>query len=198
MARLERGPRLPWSAMTDPAGLLARAASGEEAAGREVVARYQALVHAVIRAHRIAAPDGEDLFQEVFLRLHRHALRIQDPGALAGWVAVTTRNLCLDHLARRRRLAELEDSPEPEDPAPGIESELERHGRAQQVREALEELSPACRELLFVLYYEMDEPDYRRAADRLGRPVGSIGPTRQRCLARLLEVLERRRIPDES
>ena len=182
----------------DPADLLARAAAGEESAWREVVSRYQALVHSIVRAHRIAPSDGEDLFQEVFLRLHRHALRIEDPRALARWVAVTTRNLCLDHLSRAKRERATSEADEARDPTPAVDLVIERVQRTQEVREALATLPESCQELLRLLYYEMDEPDYRRAAERLGRPIGSIGPTRGRCLSRLLEALLARRSRDET
>ncbi|MGH7724354.1 MAG: RNA polymerase sigma factor [Candidatus Eiseniibacteriota bacterium] len=176
--------------MPDSREVLARAISGDESAWREIVARYQALVFHVIRAHRIEAQDGEDLFQEAFLRLHRHGHRIEDSAALTRWLAVTTRHLCLDHLARRSRESgnpEVRDEP---DPGPGPGEELERSLEAQRVREALATLSERCRTLLGVLYYELDEPDYRRAAEKLGMPVGSVGPTRLRCLAKLLAALE--------
>jgi RNA polymerase sigma factor (sigma-70 family) len=178
--------------MNDTAGLLVRAAAGEESAWRELVARYQALVHAVVRAHRIPATDGEDVFQEVFLRLYRHAHRIDDPRALTRWVAVTSRNLCLDHLARRGRERIDSDPEDRPDPGPEPGAFLERQERAQAVREALASLTDRCQELLRVLYYEQESPDYRAAAARMGVPVGSIGPTRGRCLARLLAALERR------
>jgi len=173
--------------------LLARAAAGEESAWRDLVARYQALVHSVIHAHRIHGADGEDLFQETFLRLHRHAHRIQDPRALTRWIMVTTRHLCLDHLSRRWRETTEAHPPDLPDPRPDLEVALERLERAQEVREALATLSARCQALLQALYYEQEEPDYRRVAEQLGMPLGSVGPTRGRCLERLLEALDSRR-----
>jgi DNA-directed RNA polymerase specialized sigma24 family protein len=60
------------------------------------------------------------------------------------------------------------------------------------VREALATLSERCQALLQALYYEQEEPDYRRVAEQLGMPLGSVGPTRGRCLERLLEALDSR------
>jgi len=186
--------------MIDPGELLARARAGDEGAWRQLVDRYQALVFRVVRSHRIPGAEGEDLFQETFLRLHRHAPGIADPGALARWLAVTARNLCLDYLARRRREVLVADVPESTDPAPSPVDLIARAEEAQAVREALDALSVPCRELLRALYFDADEPDYRAVAKRLGRPVGSIGPTRARCLARLLQAIEERRAlyPDEA
>ena len=179
--------------MIESGELLARARAGDEAAWREIVSRYQSLVFHVIRSHRIPDGEGEDLFQETFLRLHRHAIGIADPGALARWLSVTARNLCLDHLARRRREVLVADVPDNADPAPPAVEALERLEQAQIVREAVDGLSPRCRSLLAALYFDSDEPDYRAVAERLDMPIGSIGPTRARCLARLLESLEARR-----
>ena len=179
--------------MSENEGLLARAVAGEETAWRDLVARYQALVHSVIRAHRIPSADGEDLFQETFLRLHRHAHRIEDPRALTRWLMVTARHLCLDHLARRGRESVSADPPEVPDPSPDLEVMLERMERAQEVRDALATLSSRCQSLLRALYYEREEPDYRQVAGQLRMPVGSVGPTRMRCLERLLEALDSRR-----
>src|SRR5262245_15638146 len=105
--------------MLDPRELLSRASAGDEGAWRDLVARYQALVFQVIRAHRIGDAAAEDLFQEVFLRLHRHAHRIQEPEGLTRWIAVTARNLCLDHLERQARERGRPLDEDPADPAPG-------------------------------------------------------------------------------
>jgi RNA polymerase sigma factor (sigma-70 family) len=106
---------------------------------------------------------------------------------------VTARHLCLDHLGRRWRETLAADPPDTPDSRPGLDVALERLERAQEVREALGSLSERCQSLLKALYYERDEPDYRRVAEQLGMPVGSVGPTRGRCLERLLEALDSRR-----
>lgn len=179
--------------MIEPGELLARARAGDETAWREIVSRYQALVFHVIRSHRIPDSEGEDLFQETFLRLHRHAIGIADAGALARWLSVTARNLCIDQIGRRRREVLVADVPEGVDPAPLAAEALEKLEQGQLVREAVNELSERCRNLLAALYFDAREPDYRAVAERLGIPVGSIGPTRARCLARLLARIEERR-----
>jgi RNA polymerase sigma factor (sigma-70 family) len=107
---------------------------------------------------------------------------------MARWLIVTTRHLCLDHYSRARALARAGSLVE----APAVPSEadlMERLEMVQEVREALEGLPARCREVLWTLYFEQDVPDYRAASERLGMPVGSIGPTRGRCLQRLLRRL---------
>jgi RNA polymerase sigma factor (sigma-70 family) len=175
--------------MEDRDDLMARATSGDEEAWRELVGRYQRLVFATIRTFRIDADDAEDVFQEAFIRLHRHAGRLRDSQALARWLIVTTRRLSLDCLSRRRTATRLEGADEipADDPA---DDELLVVERAHRVREALSDLSPRCRDLLHLLYFEQERPDYRQAASRFGMPIGSVGPTRARCLEQLLKRLQ--------
>jgi RNA polymerase sigma factor (sigma-70 family) len=179
--------------MDDPQEVLTRAAAGDPLAWRDIVRRYQRLVFATIRTYRIQADDA----QEAFLRLHRHAARVQDARALARWMIVTTRNLCLDHIGRRRssaRLAASLDTTRPES-----EAEIQEHLElAQDVREALEDLPPRCRELLWLLYFEQERPNYAEAGRRLRMPLGSIGPTRARCFERLIRILRARRARERA
>jgi len=178
--------------------LIERAARNDEDAWRELVARYQRLVYATIRGFRLSADDAEDVFQETFVRLHRHASRLRNPDGLARWIVQTSHRLCLDHLQRSRVRAESAIPVDPADPAPGAAELHERLIRAQQVREALATLNPRCRALLEQLYFEVEPSEYREIATRLGMPVGSIGPTRARCLHALLVALGRTDGPTEG
>ena len=172
--------------------LLRRASEGDDAAWREIVTHYQRLVYATIRSFRVPGEDAEDLFQETFLRLHRHASGLRDSKALTRWLVVTARHLCLDHLERARIRfqadAVLDSSAVEETPL----IEMLHLERAQWIREAVLELPPRCRDLLWMLYFEQDRPDYEAAARAFGMPLGSVGPTRMRCLEHLLRVLRKR------
>ena len=172
--------------------LLRRAAAGDDAAWREIVTHYQRLVYATIRTFRVPPGDAEDLFQEAFLRLYRHATGLRDSQALTRWLVVTTRNLCLDHLDRARSRHQVELNAETVVPGPLALSDMIHLERAQLVREAIGELPERCRDLLWMLYFDQERPDYEAAARAFGMPLGSIGPTRSRCLEQLLRVLRRR------
>lgn len=175
--------------MSDATELLERVARGDEQAWREVVARYQRLVYATIRSFRFDGDEAADVFQETFVRLHRHAGRLRNPQGLARWLVQTTYRLCLDHRDRRRVRGEDPISDDLADGAPGMLERLERMQRAQQVREALATLSPRCRELLEQLYFQPEPLEYKVIGERLGMPIGSIGPTRARCFEALLRRL---------
>lgn len=172
--------------------LLRRASEGDDAAWREIVSHYQRLVYATIRSFRVPSEEAEDLFQETFLRLHRHATGLRDSKALTRWLVVTARHLCLDHLERTRvRLkTDLATDAGISDRTPLVE--ILNLERAQWIREAIRELPPRCRDLLWMLYFEQESPDYDEASRVFGMPLGSVGPTRMRCLEHLLRILRTR------
>jgi RNA polymerase sigma factor (sigma-70 family) len=183
--------------MEDPRDVLSRAAAGDESAWRDIVRRYQRLVYATIRTFRVPMDDAEDIFQEAFIRLHRHAAQVQDARALARWLIVTTRHLCIDHIARKRSAKRMAAALPP--PVVEIHSEEIAHLElAHEIRESLEDLPPRCRELLALLYFEQASPDYQEASRRFQMPLGSIGPTRARCLERLMRRLRLGRARENS
>ena len=184
--------------MTDATELLERIARGDEQAWREVVARYQRLVYATVRGFRLDADDAADVFQETFVRLHRHAGRLRNPNGLARWLVQTAHRLCLDQRERRRVRSEGPLPDDLTDAAPSMVDRLERLQRAQRVREVLGTLSPRCRELLEQLYFQPEPVEYKLVSERLGMPIGSIGPTRARCLETLLRRLGSHPLAEES
>ncbi|WP_341716120.1 sigma-70 family RNA polymerase sigma factor [Micromonospora sp. FIMYZ51] len=171
--------------------LVPAAARGDEAAWAELVRRYTPLVYSVIRAHDLGGADAADVNQTVWLRLVEYLDRLRDPQALAAWLAVTTRRECY----RMTRLGRRTQPVDPTDVAldayhgswtdvAAPDEELLRAERRQALREGFAQLPPRCQELLSLL--TTDPPlSYRDAADRLGVPIGSIGPTQARCLRRL-------------
>lgn len=184
--------------MEDPREMLGRANAGDEKAWRDIVRRYQRLVYATIRNFRVDPADAEDIFQESFLRLHTHGTRLRDARALARWLIVTTRRLCLDHLARQKVSAKLAADLDPPSTADAQLDVLVRLERAQEVREALAELPTRCRDVLRLLYLEQDRLEYEAIATQLEMPIGSIGPTRARCLEQLLRRLRASRAREEG
>ena len=173
------------------AELLARAEKGDQYAWRQIVLQYQRLVMAVLWELRVPKEDGEDVFQEVFIRLFRHVKRIDEPKALSKWIIVTTRNAWID-LVRHRQMAEdhLGEIPLPT-PAELPHETIERLELAQRIREHVRALPQHCRRLLWLLFFEQPEPDYEAAAKQLNMPRGSIGPNRARCVAALRRRLQR-------
>lgn len=168
--------------------LLERCRLGDRAAWGVLVERFSGLVYATARAHGFDEPTCDDIAQTVFAALARSLHGIKSGLALPGWITTTTRRECWRVAALARRSRTLA-RPEVTDPD-SIEERLEAVERAQRVREALRELGGRCEQLLRALFLADGEPDYQSVAVRMGMPVGSIGPTRIRCLAKLAKLLD--------
>lgn len=180
----------------DARTLIERCLEGDAAAWRSFVERYTRLVWSIVRQHRLPDADAEDVHQAVFTTAVTHLQRLRDAEQAAAWLATTTRRECWRVQRRQsaRRMAGEDaaaglagDEPRPEEDRISIEER-------QIVREGLEELGGRCRELLEALFSSPGDPSYPQISARLGMPVGSIGPTRARCLRRLSEILEGRGI----
>lgn len=177
--------------------LLERCRAGDPAAWDLLVARYRRLVWSVILRHRLREETREDVFQQAFSSLVEHLDSVREEGALASWLTTTTKRLCWHASERSRRIDTRETSLErtdgtATDPADTRKDDADtaRLAERQLVREGLERLGGKCRELLEALFGSAGEPNYALLAERLGIRVGSIGPTRARCLEKLAGVLE--------
>jgi RNA polymerase sigma factor (sigma-70 family) len=170
--------------------LVERCRAGDAAAWAALVRRYERLVYAVARGYRLEPEDLADTFQEVFAALVRGLPRLRDARSLCRWLTSTTDRIALATALRRRRERAREAGPaealEPAlahvDPAG---ADLEAIEERMLVRLALGALAPRCRNLLEALYLRDPAPGYRELSRELGLPVGSIGPTRARCLEKL-------------
>ena len=183
---------LPVMTETTVAQLLAAAAGGSQAAWDALVDRYGRLVWSVVRGFRFDPATAADVSQTVWLRLVEHCERIRDPERLPAWLATTARNESIRASRRLARSIPTEFSVEvADDAAPRVDERLLEDEQMQQVLGAFEEISPRCQELLRLLC--TDPPlEYEAISGILDMPVGSIGPTRARCLDRLRNVMERR------
>lgn len=166
---------------------LAAAAAGDRASWDALVDRFNGLVWSVARSFRLSEPDAADVVQTTWLRLLDHLDRIEEPARLGSWLATTTRRECLHTLRRASREPVLEIheilSAVP-DPRPPVDHELLRGERDLALWSLFERLSDGCRRLLRVMI-ATPPPSYAEVAQALDMPVGSIGPTRARCLATL-------------
>ncbi len=171
--------------------LIARMRAGDERAWGAFVARYERLIYAVPRRMGLNAADAADVLQDTLAALLKGLARVREPRALPRWLMQTAFRLSRD--LRRKRAREHLSEPETFDGIAGgtadpqaLLLDLEARGRVQA---ALERIPERCRELLGALFFEEPSPGYAAIGARLGMPVGSLGPTRQRCLDRLLEAL---------
>ena len=171
--------------------LVAAAARGDQGAWNGLVEMYLPLVMSVIRRYRLPERDAEDVSQTVWLRLVEHLEDIREPRALPMWIITTTKHEALHLLKTGRRStpvdplgpSELDDVVD----TVALDDDLLRAERQQVLREGLAALPPQARELLLLL---VEDPPlaYVEIGRRLSMPIGSIGPTRARCLAKLRET----------
>lgn len=171
--------------------LVARARAGDQQAWDDLVERYLGLVHAICRAHRLGDDDAAEVNQVVWLRLVEHLGRIRSPDALGGWIAATTRHECLRVLRAADRVVlsgdeAVFDRDDVRDD--GLDAALLVYERDRALLRAFERLGPRCRELLRLMVAD-PAPTYDEISAALDMPVGSIGPTRGRCLEQLRRLL---------
>lgn len=182
------------------ADLVARCRQGEAAAWEALVMRYQRLVYAIVRRFGDDEHTAADVFQTVFTRLLAHLPRLTEPDRLQAWIVTTAKREALLLRRRARRTESMtrgddeggDAAPdwEPADEAANPQQSLDDLQQQHRVRLALDRLEERCRSLLTLLFRDEDEKvPYEEVSRRLNLPVGSIGPTRARCLAKLRQLL---------
>lgn len=177
--------------------LLEAAASGDRRAWEDLVDRYGRLVWSIVRSFGLDQASAGDVTQTVWLRLVEHCGNIRDPQRLPGWLATTARREVLRVLRDQRRQQPSDvvlDMADRSSPLPDellLDDEL-----SHEVFAAFRHLSQACQQLLRLLTAE-PRLDYATIGRMVERPVGSIGPTRARCIAHLRRMMEHPRTPDE-
>jgi RNA polymerase sigma factor (sigma-70 family) len=176
----------------DIARLVRGAAAGDRRAWERLVDQFARLIWAITAEFKLAESDAADVAQTTWLRLLEHIDRIEYPDRVGSWLAATARNECLRSLAARKRVVLAHDdefltgvvASEPE-----VDERILADERDQVVRDALSCLPKRWQRLLELLM--ADPPaSYAEISDQLGVPVGSIGPTRGRCLAQLRVLLQ--------
>ena len=166
--------------------LVARCRNGDQAAWNELVERFSRYVYAIaVQAFRLSSHDAEDVFQEVFARVYQHLDRLRNDDAVRPWIAQLTRRLCIDRLrsSGREGPAETDDL----DPG-GYDETLAQLDEAIAVREGMEAVGDACREILD-RFFCRDE-SYKAIGEALDLPAGTIASRISRCLSRLREFFE--------
>jgi RNA polymerase sigma factor (sigma-70 family) len=168
--------------------LVTRVVDGDQEAWNEIIERYSPLVWSICLRFRLGRQDIDDVGQTVWLLLVENIGGLREPAALPGWLATTTRNECL-RILRAARRNDFDGLP-PDDQMPAdlagemIEQEVITAERNAALRAAFAELPPGCHQLLSLLISD-EPPAYAQISEKLGIRVGSIGPTRSRCLDRL-------------
>lgn len=169
-----------------------RIAAGDSAAFGRLVAAHQGMIFGYLGRMGLDAGSAEDIAQETFLRLWRHAAGYAaERAGVTTWLLTIARNLALNHLARPSRRAEAgsaDDLPEIADAGPGPDEVLVRKERQARLRTALAQLSHADRSLIAAAYVE--DVDIAGLARLEGCSAGAAKTRLHRARARLRLLLE--------
>lgn len=177
----------------DLPGLVERCRRGDSRAWGMLVDRFANFVYSVARRYRLNEDDSADVFQLTFQALHVSIGKIENPETLPKWLAVTASRTSLRILRNQGKTVPLvsEDADLTEVLAAEDETAEQSALLACDsliLREAVTKLGGKCTPLLESLYLR-EESSYQEISDRLGIPMGAIGPTRARCLDKLRKAL---------
>jgi RNA polymerase sigma factor (sigma-70 family) len=176
------------------AGLVNAAGGGDPHAWNCLVSEFGGMIWAIARAHRLRDADAADVAQATWLALLENLDRINDPARVGAWLATTARRECLRVIRHgERRVLFGDDGPEHESAEPLPGDELLINERDDALWRSFSLLRPSDQALLRLVMAD-PHPPYEEIAAALDMPIGSIGPTRQRALARLREQLESQRL----
>ena len=183
----------------DDAMLVAGCLRGEAKCWEALVQRYQRLVFAIVRRAGMDEHVAADVFQTVFSRLLTNLPRIAEPAKLQAWIVTTAKREALHQRRRGERTVSMTESGESgdesaewnvADESPLPEEVLEELQQMLRVRQGLDQLDARCRRLMEMLFNGNDTAAaYGEVAEKLDMAVGSIGPTRARCLDKLRRFL---------
>jgi RNA polymerase sigma factor (sigma-70 family) len=176
---------------SEVADMVRRAAGGDRGAWETIVEDFSGLLWSVCRGYRLDQADAAEVVQTTWLRLLENVSRLREPEHLGGWLVTTARREALRLLLLHgRELSTDDDTRFDRDPLATVvdpAAEALRDDRDRRLWRAFGELPQRCRQLLRLLV--VVAPPYAEVAAAMDMPIGSIGPTRARCLERLRRLL---------
>jgi RNA polymerase sigma factor (sigma-70 family) len=177
----------------DDTRLVAECLRGNEQAWALLIDKYKALIYSIPVKYGLPPHEAADVFQATCTELLVRLPELREPQALPKWLMQVAHHECYRWKRQQQRVVSRDgepDLPEPQTP-PIAESVLQQTQEEQMLRDAMSTLSPQCRKLVELLFFETPSRPYAEVAKELGLAVGSIGFTRQKCIDRLHRVLEK-------
>jgi RNA polymerase sigma factor (sigma-70 family) len=179
--------------------LISACKRGDETAWESLIRRYQRLIYSIPRRAGLDEFSSAEVFQNVFASLIERLDQIEHPDRVKAWLVTTARRETWRIIRLQKESFRTITSSENErgeiielpDNAPLPDEVLLRLEQQHKIRDAVEGMDERCRKLLELLFYRSDPPAYSDVAAALDLPEGSIGPTRARCLKKLLRLLEK-------
>ena len=184
--------------MTDES-LISACRRGDDAAWEALIKRYQRLIYSIPRRAGLDEFSSAEVFQNVFASLVERLDQIEHPERVQAWLVTAAKRETWRFIRNQKKLPLMTISPENDqvdaidmpDEAPLPDEVLLRLEQQHEIRNAVTAMDDRCRKLLELLFYRTEPPPYSEIAASLGLPEGSVGPTRARCLQKLLRALEK-------
>ena len=181
-----------YASLPDPE-LIEACLKGKSQAWEVLLTRYQRLIYSIPLRYGLTEHDANDIFQNVSISLLENLAQLRDRKRLGAWLVITTRRECWRTLRNNRKQESSSSSAHLDEQVPvnlRSEDDFLSLERQSLIRSAVEQMAPLCQKLLTMLFYSEPHPPYATIAQMLSLPEGSIGPTRARCLEKLMKILE--------
>jgi RNA polymerase sigma factor (sigma-70 family) len=189
MTREKAKPASSWN----DTRLVKECLAGNEEAWSYLIEKYKALIYSIPVSYGFPAHEASDIFQATCMELLARLPELREPRALPKWLMQVAHHQCYRRKQQESRTVSWDaetNIPEPQIP-PMAESIVRETQEGQMLREATEALSPQCRRLIEMLFFETPSRPYAEVAAELGLAPGSIGFTRQKCIDRLRRHLDK-------
>lgn len=176
-------PSPDWS----DAALIEACLAGDERAWEILIGRYARLIYTIPLRFGLPKTVADEIFQEVCLILLERLDTLRDRERLGSWLMTVTRRTCIARWRGKSATIQHVELTEETYRDVGVAPEdlVIEQEEQQFLLEALKNLSPRCRRLIEILFFHDPPLSYEEIAQELGLPLGSIGPTRKRCLEKL-------------
>ena len=174
----------------DTAELVRRAAAGDELTWRQFIDDLGPLLRRVSSAYRLGDAEAADAVATVWLKLVENIGSLRDGSSVPGWLMMTIRRECLARAGARSRERPVAEFAGVNEPVEVIDFDLWLldADRRQMVHRAMMKLSEQQRQLIWMLFAD-PTPSYAEISANLAMPIGSIGPTHCRLLAKLRDAM---------
>jgi RNA polymerase sigma factor (sigma-70 family) len=175
--------------------LIRRCQQGNEGAWQQLLNKYERLVYSIPLRYGLSRDDAADIAQNTFTILIESSDTLTEDSRLGAWLATVARRHTWRLLERNRREIASEDLDSTDLAARAVllgksnVDSIEHWELTELLDTGLSQIGEPCRELLLALYFQPELSSYAEVAASLGMPIGSVGPTRARCLKRLRRVL---------
>lgn len=173
--------------------LVSECIKGNQEAWSQLIDKYKNLIFSIPLKYGFSRDEAGDIFQDVCLGLLSELPTIREPRALPKWIMQVTAHKCFHWKHKRSRFVsssyEEVALPQPE-VAPEVLEILRQAEEEQIIRQAMSALSPRCRHLVHMLFFEQPSRPYKDIAVDLGIAVGSIGFLRQRCINQMKKKMD--------